>query len=185
LSGASFEVVFVCTGNRFRSPLAEALFRRATTGFPVSVSSRGTLDLGPAPPLPEAAHEARRLGVDLSEHRARPVVASALSDVDLVVGFERMHVLTAVVDANAAGERTFTLPEVVGLLGDRDVPAMSDSVVRARHAVTRAAAARSADPMLLSIPELADPLGGPPELFRRTADELVVLTNRLVAGLFG
>jgi hypothetical protein len=44
VSDASFEVVFVCTGNRFRSPLAAALFGRATAGLPVSVSSRGTLD---------------------------------------------------------------------------------------------------------------------------------------------
>ena len=38
-----FEVVFVCTGNRFRSPLAESLLRAATEGLPVRVRSLGML----------------------------------------------------------------------------------------------------------------------------------------------
>ena len=39
-----FHVVFICTGNRFRSVLAEHRLRQATSGLPVRVSSFGTLD---------------------------------------------------------------------------------------------------------------------------------------------
>jgi protein-tyrosine-phosphatase len=46
LSADVFRVAFVCTGNRFRSPLAAALFRSAAEGLPVEVASAGTLDLG-------------------------------------------------------------------------------------------------------------------------------------------
>ena len=43
MTGADeLQVVFVCTGNRFRSPLAAALFREATSGLPVDVRSMGT-----------------------------------------------------------------------------------------------------------------------------------------------
>ena len=39
-------VAFVCTGNRFRSPLAAALLESEAEGLPVEIASLGTLDLG-------------------------------------------------------------------------------------------------------------------------------------------
>ena len=69
-SGA-FTVAFVCTGNRFRSVIAEATFRSAAEGLPVRTVSYGTLELGPAEPLPAAVREAHALGLDISTHVAR------------------------------------------------------------------------------------------------------------------
>ena len=37
-----FEIVFVCTGNQFRSPLGAAVFEREARGRSVRVSSCGT-----------------------------------------------------------------------------------------------------------------------------------------------
>lgn len=182
--GSIFEVMFVCTGNRFRSPLAEAVFRRATAGLPVAVGSRGTLELGSIPPLPEATREGARLDLDLSAHRTHPLLGCELGGADLVVGFERMHVVTAVVEAHARRERTFTLPEIVGLLDRIGSAAARDGVERARRTVAAAGAARRDDPLRLNVPELADPLGGTPETFRRTADQVDELTRRLAVQLF-
>ena len=106
----SFEVVFICTGNRFRSAIAEALTARLTEGLPVEVSSAGTLDLGAVGVLPEALALAPELGVDLSAHRTRCVRDVDLREADLVLGFELTHLATAVVECGAARERTFTLP---------------------------------------------------------------------------
>jgi protein-tyrosine phosphatase len=176
------DVVFICTGNRFRSPLAELLFRHAAAEFPVRTSSRGTLELGPLPALPEAFEEAERLGLDLSRHRTRALDGEDLSDADLVIGFERMHVLTAVMDAHAQRARTFTLPELVELLEQGPRPAAADSVERAREAIAAAASARS---RRHAMPELPDPIGRSRRFFRETAAELEDLVGRLRDGLFG
>lgn len=151
-------VAFVCTGNRFRSPLAAALFVRASDGVPVQVRSLGTLDLGSVGALPEAAAAAARLGLDLSQHRARGIVPGSLADWDLVVGFERAHVAAAVIDGKAPRERAFTLPELVELLGSADGPATGDAVDRARESIARADAARRGRGRL-ELPEVKDPLG--------------------------
>jgi protein-tyrosine phosphatase len=175
-----FEVVFICTGNRFRSAIAEALLAKLTDGLPVRAASAGTLDLGPVGVLPEALELAPSLGVELGAHRARCIRRVDLHGSDLVLGFELVHVATAVADCGAARERSFTLPELVELL-PREPPPGGDPLERARAMVRRAHDAR--DPSRR--PELADPLGGSPQVFRFTADEVRRLVERLAASLFG
>src|SRR5207247_4399470 len=112
----SFRVAFVCTGNRFRSVLAAAAFGSAAGGLPVHAESYGTLDLGPAAPLPEAIREASAIGLDVSSHAARSLNEADLGGASLVVGFEAQHVVAAVDVAGALVERIFVLPELVDLL---------------------------------------------------------------------
>ena len=186
MSGDVFRVIFVCTGNRFRSPLAAALFRAAADGLPVEVSSAGTLELTDVGALPEAEDAAREFGVDLSTHHATPVSRTPLSDVDLVVGFERMHVLTAVVDGGAQRGRSFTLPELAVLLGQVGRPVLAAPVARARETIRRAAAERPRDdPQLLSVRELGDPLGLQPDRQHAIALQVRDLTLELWDRLFG
>jgi protein-tyrosine-phosphatase len=177
-----FEVVFICTGNRFRSAIGETMFQQLTEGLPVRTSSAGTLDLGPVGVLPEALELAPSLDLDLSGHRARCVRNIDLSSADLVLGFEYLHVSTAVVDAGARRERTFTVPELVTLLEHEARPSHGgDRIANAREAIRRADSARSGGYR----PELADPLGGPTEVFRTTALQIQDLTGRLAGLLFG
>src|SRR5687768_611486 len=100
-----FEIIVICTGNRNRSPIAEASLKEATEGLPVQVSSVGLLDLGDVPALDETLEVARRIGLDLSAHRARCLAAVEVSKTDLVLGLEWQHVAAAVVDHAAAPER--------------------------------------------------------------------------------
>ena len=176
--------MFVCTGNRFRSPLAAAVFRHETEGLPVEVASAGTLELGAVPALPEAVLEAERLGLHLGEHRARSLREAGAAEADLVVGFERMHVVTAVVDAGARRERTFTLPELAALLGQIEPPVADDSLERARAALELVHARRAPDPTRMDVPELPDPLGRPAAEQRRTAERVRRLTTAVARGLF-
>jgi protein-tyrosine phosphatase len=178
----SFDVVFICTGNRFRSAIAEALLARLTDGLPVAVGSAGTLDLGPVGVLPEALELAESLEIDLTRHRARCVRGLDLSEADLVLGFERSHAATAVVDCGARREVTFTLPELAALLGPVREPD-GDLIRHARGAVIRANEAR--DRAGGRLHELADPLGGTPETFRWTAEEVRSLTETVAKSLFG
>jgi protein-tyrosine phosphatase len=95
-------VLFVCTGNVCRSPIAEGLFRRmiadrlGTEPTPAAlerhgfrVASAGTAELGASPASPEAVAAAARCGADISEHRSRPLTPALLDEAD------RVYVMTA------------------------------------------------------------------------------------------
>ena len=176
-----FQVVVVCTGNRARSPLAAALLARRLEHLPARVTSVGTLDLGPVPALPDAVETAAALGIDLGSHRACTYRGAGLGDVDLVLGFERPHLATAVVDWGAARERTFTIPELVQLLEYGSLPGTSDPVRQARMAIEQASARRTD----VHLAEVADPLGRPAAYYRDLGSRLADLCDRLVVGLFG
>jgi protein-tyrosine phosphatase len=178
-----FDVVVICSGNRFRSPIAEAVVRDATDGLPVRVRSFGTLDLASSQALPEALELAPSLGLDLTSHRSHRLAGEDLSDADLVIGFEPIHVSSAVVGAAARRERTFLLSELVESLEGVKLPDGLGPVERARTAVREADKARTASPATPE--EIADPIGGPPAGFRASADQVHRLTRRLAQLLFG
>lgn len=177
-----FRVVFVCTGNRARSPLAEALFRRYA-GAPTDVSSVGTLDVGPLPALPDAVRAGRRLDVDLAHHRARALSSVDLSSADLVLGFEPSHVEAAVRTAGADPARAFLLAELAMLVHEND--SSEDPVSRAKAAVTEAGAWRTKDTPVSDALVVRDPLGQGKTFMDRTAAAIDELVRRVVLGLFG
>jgi protein-tyrosine-phosphatase len=184
LSGPELTVAFLCTGNRFRSPLAAALLAEQAHGFPARIESLGTLDLGPVPALPEAVDAAAKFGLDLSEHRARRIGDVDLAPLDLVIGFERAHVAAAVVDGGAALEQTFTLPELVDLLRAIPGPPLAtDPVERAQVRIRQAHAARPPDFRNRLVLEVADPLGKPRSAQSATASELRTLVTSLAREL--
>jgi protein-tyrosine-phosphatase len=181
----TFSIAFVCTGNRFRSPLAAAFVRRLTLGLPVSTESYGTLRIEDAPPLPEAAEIAVWCGISLAEHRSRFLNNASLENVDLILGFEPAHVRQAVVDAQAPRERSFTLGDFVHLLPPYGAqPASADVVGRARSLVADAGQ-RHADSTGLESGSIRDPFGGTWKVYRQTADEIRELAIDLVSRLFG
>ena len=102
-----------------------------------------------------------------------------------MLGFERQHVVHSVVEAHARIERTFTLPELVGLLrGLPGPPLPTDPVERARVRIRQAHAARPSGFRNGPLPELGDPLGKTQQAQRQTAAELSDLVSELAGGLF-
>jgi len=181
-----FTVVFVCTGNRFRSPLAEHLLRAATAGLPVRVSSVGTQELASGSALPEAIELGRGLGVDLTPHRSRPLHRELVEGADLVLGFERRHMRAAVVVGGVARERAFTAGELAALLRVAGVPeASSDPVAGARSAVAEADRLRRQFQREPAAAELADPFGGSDDESRASASAVAELVREIAAALFG
>ena len=182
-SSDEFDVVVICSGNRFRSPIAEAVLRRAAEGLPVRVRSFGTMDLPPGHALSEALELAPSYGLDLMSHRSRPLAGEDLRDADLVIGFELIHVSTAVVGAGAHRERTFLITELTTAL-DEIARQPEDGVVeRARAVVRQADEARKAATGRPQ--EIADPIGGPAAGYRRSAAEVYRLTTSVAERLFG
>jgi len=177
------EVVFVCTANRGRSPLAEQLLRQRVGGLPVRVRSRGLLAVGPAPALPGIVEAADTLGVELDAHRACALVAGELQGVDLVIGFEPSHTAAAVVEGGAARDNVFTLGELAQLLNEYTAMPAKDARARVEATLARVNAKRAGrDPF--GAPAIEDPLGRSPQTVARVAREIASGVDRLAAGLF-
>jgi protein-tyrosine-phosphatase len=184
-AAGTLDVVFVCTGNRFRSVIAESTFRSATEGLPLDVVSYGTLDLGPVEPLPAAVREAQALGLDLSTHVARSLTDADLTQTSLVLGFELHHAVAAINVAGARLERVFILPELVGLL-DRIGPVRRpDPIEQAVENIARAHANRRADPRRRPISEIEDPISLPRTVQRAIAQAVHDGAGTLALQLFG
>jgi protein-tyrosine phosphatase len=175
-------VAFICTGNRFRSPLAAAFLARAAADVPLRIVSLGTLELGPVPALPEAVEVAERRGLDLGSHRARTIRDVDLGPFDLVLGFERAHLSAAIVDGGAREGHTFMLAELVSLL-DR-APLSVDGAAPAQRARARIAQAHRLRAFPAAEFELPDPLGRPVRAQRKIAARLELLVQELAAKLF-
>jgi protein-tyrosine-phosphatase len=83
-----FSILFVCTGNTCRSPLAEAITkaeirRRAIKNL--NVSSAGTGAVGGLRASDNAKKVARRLGLSLARFRARPLTRARVRRADLIL----------------------------------------------------------------------------------------------------
>ncbi|GAA1997066.1 low molecular weight protein-tyrosine-phosphatase [Microbacterium ulmi] len=91
-----FRVVFVCTGNICRSPMAEVVFRwfAANAGLRDRVlsTSAGTGDWHVGERADQRTLDAlERRGYDGTRHRARQFTASDFASHDLVVALDRSH----------------------------------------------------------------------------------------------
>lgn len=86
-------LLFVCTGNTCRSPLAEALTRleAEARGAEVTVSSAGTFAADGATASLQSVRAAARRGADLGAHRSRPLGPEALASADLVLVMTPAH----------------------------------------------------------------------------------------------
>jgi protein-tyrosine phosphatase len=141
-------VLFVCTANRIRSPLAAALFQRRIEERDDAdrwqVDSTGTWTDNGLPALREAQMVAAEVGLDLSRHRSTRVETVDLTDYDLILTMTTSQRDALRIETPAARGNTLTLSEAaVGLAYDVD-----------------------------------DPVGRPVEIYRRTLQELDDIITR-------
>ena len=86
-------VLFVCTGNTCRSPMAECLLNALAReqGAQVRAASAGLCAPDGAPASEGALFAMRRRGLSLEGHRARTVTREMLEGADLVVCMGQSH----------------------------------------------------------------------------------------------
>jgi RpiB/LacA/LacB family sugar-phosphate isomerase len=105
-------VLFICTGNICRSPMAEGLFRKATNGiggFRILSAGLGAVD--GQPPTIHSVNAMKEVGIDISAQRSRALTSELVRQADYIFGMTHGHVDTVGLLYPAAAEKTFLLRE--------------------------------------------------------------------------
>ncbi len=135
-------ILFICTGNVCRSPMAEGLLRHLDGGRGrYRARSAGVGAVEGMPPSRNAIIAMRELGIDISGQRSRPVTAQLLKEADYVFGMTQGHVDAIALMYPEAVEKTFLLRHF-----EEEAPGFSR--------------------------DIADPIGAPLDVYRICRDEI-------------
>jgi protein-tyrosine phosphatase len=159
-------ILFVCTGNICRSPIAERLASAAAAQAGVrdfSTSSAGTRALVGHPIHRHAAAVVESLGGNASNFAARRLTGRMAMDADMILTMTRTHRDEVLALAPQRLHRTFSLGEAAALASDPRV-----------HSVAEMAAARSRLTTADS-PDVPDPIGRDAEFFATVGAQIAAL----------
>lgn len=123
---ASKHVLFVCTGNTCRSPMAEALFRKAVAAREdFAVSSAGVAAAKGAPASRETLHVIKKRGASLDGFKSRPVSEEILAKATHVFAMTEGHLAAIEACFPQHADKLFLVREFSGITDKRqgvDVP---------------------------------------------------------------
>jgi protein-tyrosine phosphatase len=126
-------ILFVCSGNTCRSPMAEALTRQILASKlevtepelekkGISVMSAGSFAFPGAKATQQAQDAVKQMGADLSHHRSRPLTVELIHQADMIFTMSKNHAQQVISLVPAAGEKVSTLDP----LGDIEDPIGGD-----------------------------------------------------------
>jgi len=145
-------ILFVCSGNSCRSPIAEYLLRheleRRGLADLYEVRSAGTLGIEGAPATDEAVTVIAERNLDAGGHRSRGLTRELIDNTVLVVGMTTAHVAAAEHIVPDAASRCHVITEFTG-----DNPSRG----------------------------IDDPIGQPVEVYRRCAAEIEAALPGIIA----
>ena len=171
-------MLFVCTGNQCRSPMAEAMLRRAMADRgPVEVASAGTAGDGTPPPEHAVAVMAE-VGLDIAGRPSRRLSAADLADADLVIAMSRQHLVDVATVHPPAWDQAFTFSDLLkrGTAAGGRVPGESLAQWARRMSAGRT---RSSVLSARSSGDVPDPMGGSVRDFEQTRDLLEEMVAQL------
>jgi protein-tyrosine phosphatase len=180
----AFSVLFVCTGNVCRSPIAERLMQlRMRNQREIVASSAGMGALVGHEMDGPSALALRELGGDPTGHVARQLDRRLADACDLILTAETRQRDAFVRDDPMSFRRTFTMREF-GRLGAGLKPLDSVTVDALRERVVEVAAHRgNVAPPGLGDDEIGDPFGADLEVARLCAAQIAASVNAIVHAL--
>jgi protein arginine phosphatase len=171
-------VLFVCTGNVCRSPMAEGFLRYEADrrGLDLNVRSTGTHAWTGRAATIDGRKVMNEFGVPIDDHRTIELDGDLVEWADLVIGMSREHERDTVRAFPDAEKKTFTMKALLELLpflpSHDDAGAWIEAADRQRdHAVA------------LDDLDIEDPIGEREAAYRRVATEIQHLIERFAAGL--
>jgi protein-tyrosine phosphatase len=174
---AGFRVLFVCTGNICRSPMAEAFARRELGNYPgagLSFASAGSHALEGNPATQPGVVAVADRGGDLASHRARELSRRRVRDADLILVMASEHLPYVLAFDRSAADRAFVLGAFARALPDLAEAARSPEQLVAIAA--RRLRVRDGD-------DVEDPIGASPEVYADCAEQIDELVTPVVAAL--
>jgi Protein-tyrosine-phosphatase len=167
-----FRLLFVCTANICRSPMAEQLARARlrAAGVPaaeVDVGSAGVHGHDGAAMDPRAVAALAARGVRPDGFTARTLTAPMVAEADLVLTAQRRHRAAAVTLVPPAHAKVFTILEFAELARHVDEARLGAGGpgARGRELVRHAAKLRGVIPPGETGDDIPDPYGGPGHAF--------------------
>ncbi|HHW09332.1 MAG TPA: low molecular weight protein arginine phosphatase [Firmicutes bacterium] len=147
-------IIFICTGNTCRSPMAAALFARQAkeAGLDITVSSAGVGAFDGQPASSGARNAMKAYNINLETHKARRWRSSDSSSYDLYLTMTARHRQHILKEYPQLAGRVFTLKEFVGESRNQNS-------------------------------DVQDPFGGDDEVYKASAAELDALIKKLVEKL--
>jgi len=179
-------VLFVCTGNICRSPMAQSIAAwrlRQELGPQAelfAVTSAGTAAMVGAGMEPAARAALADHGIPAQPTKARPLDRLLVTEADLILAAAREHRAAVARLVPRAVQRCFTMTDFDRLaraVDPTDLSSESGPAMRARQLVHRAGQLQGTlPPAPAEDIDVPDPYGLPDEHFTRCADQLLQLT---------
>ena len=113
------EIVFVCTANTCRSPMAAGLFKHALEAQPeplksLKVSSAGVSVFERQPANPNSVRAMSKVGVDIEDHRSQPLSPSMAESALAFFGMTESHLALLSLQIEPAPPNAFLMREFLG-----------------------------------------------------------------------
>ncbi|WP_248929361.1 low molecular weight protein arginine phosphatase [Paenibacillus hamazuiensis] len=186
-------ILFICTGNTCRSPLAEGMLRQLARerGLAIEVRSAGVAAYEGAPASDHTATILREKGIK-EPHKASPLTGDLLDWADLVLTMTQSHKRHAIQLFPEAVDKIFTLKEYT-----LDDPAELEAVAEIERLYADAQMKQAlAQPITddersrmtelqrkLPSYDIADPFGGSLTTYRKSAEEIERSLHKLIRKL--